>query len=470
MTISRIIYHAVMQPGNNQTSGLPSRGATLTEPDQKRRNTGGPSGRRQTERPLHGRIAVRLLWVAGLSIFWSTPDIAAGQGPTRVEVAPVRHEAVAPTTWLVGTVRPRVRTVVASEVAGLVAAMQVDDGVAVSKGQVLCKLRDVRTRLAHAEALARLREYEGAFAEQTAELKKSQFEKSRTERLWTAQQCSEKEYQDAQAEYEAALSRVDQARSRAESQKALADGLGDDLACTEIVAPCDGYVVSRRTEIGSWVALGGPVVELVDASTARVRVPVPEDAVRYCELGAMATVAVEAMKKSYSGRIARIIPDADERARTFPIEIDIANPAGKLKPGMFVRAAVPTGPKAEHLIVPKDAIVPRGPVSMIFVVREGREGPMAMPMPVSLIAEVEDRAAVSAPMLQDGDQVVVRGNEYMFAPGPVIVVPGSTAAPAEEAGVAEPSTASQSAGLTTQTASRPAEANKPVGNQAEAAH
>ncbi len=366
-------------------------------------------------------------WVVALLAFWSAPDASSfGQagGPTLVEVGEVRRDLLAPTAWLVGTVRPRVRTVVASEVAGLVAEMCVDEGDAVTQGQFLCKLRDVRTRFAVAEAAARVSENEGVLAERMAELGKAAFEKKRTERLWRSQQCSEKEYNDTQADYDAATSRVEQAKSRVEAQKATRDALADSLARMEIRSPTNGFIVTKRAEIGSWVEQGGPVVELVDASTARIRVPVPEAAVVHCEIGAMATITVEALKKPYTGQIARIIPDADERARTFPVEIDVPNPTGELKPGMFVRAAIPTGPKAEHLVVPKDAVVPRGPASSVFAIRIGPDGPMAMPVPVVVVAEVLDQVAVVATGLQAGDQVVVRGNEYMFAPGPVMVAPG----------------------------------------------
>jgi len=424
-------------------------------------------------RPENGTMPKRaaVFWGVGLAVLWGTPApvlFGQGTGPTRVEVGEVKREILAPTTRLVGTIRPTVRTVVAAEVGGLVAEMQADDGKAVTKGQVLCRLRDVRQRLAHAEALAKLKEYEGAVAERAAEMKKAEFEKARTERLWAAQQCSEKEYHDAQAEADAAASRFEQAKAQVEAQKAVTDALADDLARMEIQSPCDGFIVAKRTEIGSWVEKGGAIAELVDVSTARVRVPVPEAAIAFCELGATATVSVEALNKSYSGRIARIIADGDERARTFPVEIDIPNPKGELKPGMFVRAAIPSGPKAEQFVVPKDAVVPRGPVSMIFVVRDGPEGQMASPAPVVIVAEVMDHVAVSAPMLQGGERVVVRGNEYMFAPGPVIVASRDGAAAAERTSAAGSSPASQASASTRPATSRPAAANRPAGNTPEA--
>jgi RND family efflux transporter MFP subunit len=181
---------------------------------------------------------------------------------------------------------------------------------------------------------------------------------------------------------------------------------------------------------------GGEVFDLVDLSTVRVRVAVPESIIGFCQVGALAQVSVEALGKVYPGRISRVIPDADERARTFPVEIDLANAAGELKAGMFVRSAVPSGPKAERLVVPKDAVVVRGPLSMIYVVRGSEEGRMAVPTPVEILSEVMDHVAVQAQGLSSGDQVVVRGNEYMFGPTAVSVMStpeGATTQPGESA-------------------------------------
>jgi RND family efflux transporter MFP subunit len=372
-----------------------------------------------------------------LLAFGAWPDgrcLAQGHGPTRVEVATVVQREVAPTIELVGTLRPRLRTVVSAEVSGLVAELPVDEGDRVTKGQLLCKLRDTPRRFAHAESVARRAELAAVLAERTAELSKARFEDERTARLWEQNRCSGKERHDAQADHAAAQGRLDQARHARESQKAVVDFLADELARTEIRAPCDGYVVAKYSEIGSWVREGGGIVSLVDLSTVRVRLPVPENMIAFAELGADARVSIEALGRVYTGKISRIIPYADERARTFPVEVDIANPTGALKAGMFARGAMPSGPRAERLIVPKDAVVIRGSTSMVFVIRKAESGQMAIPVPVEIISELLDMVAVRAEGLVAGDQVVVRGNESMFGPRPVIAMPQAGAPTTQPAG------------------------------------
>lgn len=356
---------------------------------------------------------------------------AQGHGPSTVEVVAVEERAVAPTIELVGTVRPQLRTVIASEVAGLVAEMPADEGDSVVKGQILCKLRDAPIRYRLDEAQARVAEYEAILAEQQAELRKAEFNERRTTGLWELKQCAEKEYVEALADLDAAKGRIEQAMHSMAAQKAVAATLADDLERSQIRSPCDGYVVAKQTEIGAWVDKGGAVFDFLDLSTVRVRVSVPERNIPYAVVGELVVVKIDATGQTCSGTISRVIPDGDERARTFPVEIDIKNPDGELKAGMFVRASVPAGPKAKMLVVPKDAIVVRGPMSMVYVIQKSESGQMAMPMPVKLGTEVADWVAVSSQGLTGGMQVVVRGNEFLQGPSPVIAVPvGATPADA----------------------------------------
>ncbi len=348
---------------------------------------------------------------------------AQGFGPTSVLAATVEQQPVARTIDLVGTIHPRLRTVVASEVEGLVAALAVDRGDRVEKGMLLCRLRATRIRCSFAESQARLAELKALEAVGAAELRKAEYECERTSRLYKNEQCAEKEYIDAQADRDAARARLEQAEHAAAAQEAVVSRFADDLDRAEIKAPCDGYIVDKRTELGSWVNRGGDVVELVDLSTVRVWVDVPEEVIAYCGKEEPVQVTVDALGgRAFAGKISRVVPDADERARTFPIEIDVPNPKGELKAGMFVRASVPAGPRQDRLVVPKDAVVVLGPASIVYVVRPGESGSMAMPLPVEIVSEIVDRVAVASAGLAPGDQVVIRGNENMLGrPTPVIV-------------------------------------------------
>jgi len=314
------------------------------------------------------------------------------------------------------------RTTVASEIAGMVVELSAEAGDFVKAGQVICRLRDDVRRFAHQEAEAAKERFEKALDEWRAMVERAAFEKARLAELRDEGQGTEREYLFAKTDHDAAVAKLAQGESELRGRQAVVSMLADNLARAEIRAPFDGYVVSKRTEVGSWIIEGGPVVDMVALDVARVRVPVPESAAAYCRPGMQAIVLIDALNRGFEGRIGRIIPDADPKARTFPIEIDVANPETTLKAGMFARADVPSGPSGPRLVVPKDAIVRRGPTSQIFVVRPEGEGlPKAVPMPVEVDTEILDDVTVKADGLKAGDLVVVRGNELMFGPTPVMV-------------------------------------------------
>ena len=95
---------------------------------------------------------------------------------------------------------------------------------------------------------------------------------------------------------------------------------------------------------------------------------------------------------------------------------------------MLARVAIPAGRRTVRIVVPKDAIVSRGAARVVFVVRRTESGDVATPTPVSVVAELLDYVAVEGSGIAPGDRVVVRGNENMFAPGPVIATPRPKAA------------------------------------------
>lgn len=397
--------------------------------------------------------------------------------PSQVLVSPVVQRRLPATIRVVGTIEPDKTAVVASEESGIVRERLADVGAMVKAEQVICRLdpapaalrlEEARAQLGtlqakleelengvRAEELARLT---ASVAEATAMRDKWEFEKRRLAEL--GPNSAEKETHDAEMEYIASQrrlaqeqARLDMARNgaRAEekaaarfavaAQQALVNRLERSLRLMEIRAPFDGFIVSRRAEVGEYVEAGGAVCEMVAIETVRVRVNVPESAVRFARVGAPASVEVEATGETVAGTITRVIPRADASAHTFPIEIDVPNGAHTLLPGMFVYAHVPAGPDEERLMVNKDAIVARGTSKTIFVVREGEKGAsMALPLGVVTGLELSGEIEVRSEQLRAGDLVVCRGNERLFGPSPVIPLPlnGAAASQAAQAGGAAP--------------------------------
>lgn len=360
-----------------------------------------------------------------LAVCAVAPSARAQFGPAKVVVENVVRRDVSPTIELVGTLRPHLRSVVAADVEGLVMEMPYDYGAVVKKGEPICILRDVTRRLAVDEARAAVEALEGELAARQADVRKTAFEVDRITRLSKLDRSTDKERVDAEANHSAAEARVRQSKAMLDEARARLAVAQDNLDRTRVLAPFDGAIIAKRTEVGQWVQVGEPVMEMVDLYTVRARVMVPETAVEFCTPGEAAMVTVEALGRDFEGAVSRVIPEADPQANTFPTDVDIPNPDGVLKAGMFVRAQVPAGPKTSHLLVPKDSVLRRGPTSIVYVARRNAEkGDTADVAPVTVVAEVMQYLAVESPVLREGDQVVVRGNEGMRGPGPIIVMSG----------------------------------------------
>lgn len=434
-------------------------------PDDRDRACCRPDPDRRPRRPTgsYGGAVVMVLCLVATSV--------AQHPPTPVQVVEARSHQAPRALTLVGSVLPYTRSVIASELAGLVESMPVDEGDLVQKEQVLVKLQDTIHVLAKQEAEARLEQLQAeldeleagtrpeeiaqakaTFEEIKAVLEKWNLELDRVKRLRGQSSASEKEYNDtvaeqsagqqrlrgAEAAYDLALAGprkevIARARFAVAAQQAVLDRLEYDLAQTEIRAPFKGYVTRQLTEVGEWITAGGAVIELIDLERVLVRVNVPESAISGSEVGDSVSVDVDALSRTFTGRIKHIIPQADVRARTFPVEVELSNESHALKSGMFVRARVTNKEVLEDtLIVPRDAILQRQGTHYVVVVSPS---PMnanemqAAPFPVELGADVGAWIAIRSPMVQPGTQVAIKGHDRVYGPEPVMVAPGGEVPP-----------------------------------------
>lgn len=106
-------------------------------------------------------------------------------------------------------------------------------------------------------------------------------------------------------------------------------------------APIGGVVVSKNVKEGDYVKTGQPLFKIVDLSTLWAELDAYESDLPWLRYGQDVSFTVEARPgETFHGRIAFIEPEVDPKTRTVPIRVNVPNPDGKLKPGMFVRAIV----------------------------------------------------------------------------------------------------------------------------------
>ena len=119
----------------------------------------------------------------------------------------------------------------------------------------------------------------------------------------------------------------------------------------------------------------------------------------------------------FPGTVRRLGPTVDPSSRSGEVEIGLANPDYRLKPGMFAKVTLVLAESKDVVIVPRDALRPTGAETTVFVVRDGTAH--LQPVSTGLMNDtlVEIREGLAA-----GDEVVLSGHSTLQDQAPVNVV------------------------------------------------
>jgi RND family efflux transporter MFP subunit len=196
-----------------------------------------------------------------------------------------------------------------------------------------------------------------------------------SDKLISQQQFDEvaSRYQSAQANYNLALQEVDRLKALLISSEAGAALAAKKLTDATIRAPFPGAVETRNVHPGEYLRLQSPILVLVRTDTLRARLAVPERWAGWIRDGAMVDLHVEAFPgETFQGKISRINPTVAQDSRTFEAEALLDNKAGRLKPGFFVQASMPSEKEDKAIFVPELAVNYRYGVYKVFLMKENR--------------------------------------------------------------------------------------------------
>ncbi len=334
--------------------------------------------------------------VAAFSFVQPIQSLAQERPPAPVVVDKVREQLLQKPVTLVGAVEPDKRSIIASEIEGLVESLPGEEGKFVNKGEVLAKFNTRSIEIDLNEAKASKREAQARY--QLAKQNLARFQELEKKGVASIQQL-----QGAETEKSALGARISQIQAQI-------DGFEYDIEKSQIVAPFSGYVTENYTEVGQWVAKGGPVVELIDVEIAEINIDMPERYISKVNTGLKVQVNLDSLPDlELRGEISSLVPQADRESRTFPVKINIENKDGTIKSGMVARVSFPIGEPSTVKLVPKDAIVSQNNANFIYIVNEGA----VQPLPVSTGMAFEDKIQVIGPV-QTGQLVVVKGNERLM--------------------------------------------------------
>lgn len=207
----------------------------------------------------------------------------------------------------VGIVEENTSTPVSFVGSGTLQRVCVEEGQAVSKGQLIAELDKTQ-----AESLV---------AATQAQYDQAQDALQRLRQVYEAGSLPEVKWVEVQSQVAQAKSQLDIARK--------------NLSDCRICAPVAGVVGSLNFHAGSVVLTSEPIVSILDISTVKVKVSIPEREISGLSTQTPTTIRVEAVGRSYEGgRIEKGV-SADAVTRTYDIRIHVKNADRKLLPGMI---------------------------------------------------------------------------------------------------------------------------------------
>jgi RND family efflux transporter MFP subunit len=175
-------------------------------------------------------------------------------------------------------------------------------------------------------------------------------------------------------------------------------------------SPVSGIVTEKKAVQGMRFMPGEVLYQVTDLSSVWVMADVAEQDIASVRLGARATVRLNAYPdKTFSAALTTIYPTLNVQTRTVPVRLELSNPGGLLKPGMFAQLEMAVGAKSKVLTVPVSAVIDSGVRQLLLVqVGDPAEGRFE-PREVQLGARSESYLQVLSG-LSEGERVVTSAN------------------------------------------------------------
>ena len=295
---------------------------------------------------------------------------------------------------LTGSLRAFHQASVKAKVAGEVREVLVREGEAVKAGQILIRMdaSDYQARLAQAQ---------GSLAAARGQLDIATKARDNNKALLDKGFISKNAFDNADSQFAIARANVDSARGALEvAQKALAD--------TVIRAPISGLVSSRSVQPGEKVSADNRLLDVVDLAQMELEAAVPAADIMHVALGQEVQVKVEGMPQPFTGKVVRINPATQAGSRSIMTYIQIDNPQGALRVGMFAEAQLTTEKKASVLTVPQSAIRSDAGHAFVYAIEDSK----LVQKPVTLGASGNDGDGNAVEIVQglDGGAQIVRTN------------------------------------------------------------
>jgi membrane fusion protein, heavy metal efflux system len=335
-------------------------------------------------------------------------DVAARAG---LKTATVGAADVGVGVTVPGTVMPNAyQEVKVTPIAGgILTKINVDLGASVQRGAPLAtifssELADAQTRYLSMRAMLE------------ADHKKLE----RTERLVAIGAASRQELEEVTAVHTGHETEVAAARQRllqlGLSQQEVNALMDPSKVVSQIVipAPIGGVVTARSANPGQVVAMGQELFVVTDLSSVWLVGDLYEQDFATVRVGSVATATTAAYPGSvFRGRVSYIDPRVDSQARTAKVRVEVPNPGGRLRLGMYVSMVFAGAGSQRQVVVPRAAVQSMGDQSVVFLPVAGQNGRFLLRR--VRLGNASGDSYVVLDGLREGDIVVTEGSFLLRA-------------------------------------------------------
>jgi HlyD family secretion protein len=279
---------------------------------------------------------------------WLYQRNAAGDAPT-YRFESVERGDIEAAVSSTGTLNADTTVQVGTQVSGQVSAIYVDFNDRVRKGQLLARIDPTLSEQV-------VRDAQAGIARAQAEQANAQRTYDRNRQLFDRKVLTEVEYSNAQYA-------LDVAKAGTRSAQVALERAQRNLAYTRIEAPIDGIIVQRNVDVGQTVAasLQAPQLFLIanDLTHLQIVAQVDESDIGQIQPGQAVKFTVQAYPtQTFNGTVkqVRLQSTTTENVVNYPAVVSVANPNGKLLPGMTATVNFITGSAQNVFVVPNAAL------------------------------------------------------------------------------------------------------------------
>lgn len=286
-------------------------------------------------------------FLVGTKVIQIKAMIAAGENavvpPEVVTSATVKEDTWENTLSVTGSIAPVQGVTVSAEMAGKIVKIAFESGAMVKAGDLLVQL-DVNSEEAQLRA-----------AESSVALAKLNLDRSKE--LLGKTTISQAEFDSSDAQFKQASAQADTIRAT--------------IAKKTIKAPFAGRLGLRLVNLGQNLKEGDPIAALQTLDPVYVNFSLPQQRVSAIAPGAMVRITSDAAPtETYEGKVNAVNPEIDPATRNVRVQATLANPAEKLRPGMFANVVVVLPTQEKVLAIPATSVLYAPYGDSVFIIEE----------------------------------------------------------------------------------------------------